>query len=323
MTLRAGIVGTGYAARVRADALLLDERSHLSAVAGRDYSRAVDFARRYGIQPMDSWFDLVTADSIDLVVVSTVSALHGEVVEAALNAGKHVAVEYPLSLELAQAERLLLLAANQDLLLHVEHIELLGGLHRTMRSHLPEIGAPTYVSYRTLSPKHPAPVKWSYRQDLFGFPFCGALSRVHRLTNLFGAVASVDCCTRIDWKDDDSGYYRSILSSGRLQFTSGLIAELTYGKGENIWTACRTIDAQGTQGSLAFSGNSGTLVTADGTHAVQAAPRKGLIALDTQAVLAHLTEGVALYVKAADSVYALRVGDALRRASSQGNTVTL
>lgn len=326
MTIRVGLVGTGYAARVRAEAFREDVRSRLVAVAGRDYLRTAEFAGQYGATPFERWQVLVNSGDVDLVVVATVSALHGDVVEAALEAGKHVVVEYPLSLELSQAERSLKLAAEKGLLLHVEHIELLGGLHQAMQTYLPEIGRAHYVNYRTLNPQHPAPTKWTYCLDLFGFPFCGALSRVHRLTNLFGAVAAVECATHMvptETAETSSKYFKSILSSGRLRFENGVMAELTYGKGEQLWTARRDVEIQGSLGALCFVRNEGVLTTTTGSVPVAVAPRRGLFVKDTAAVLDYLTEGTRLYVSSEDSVYALKVGDAMRRASQSGRTVEL
>ena len=323
MVIRVGVVGTGYAAKTRVKAFEADERSQVVKVAGRNAERTIRFAEEYGLPGVDDWRSLVEDSAIDLVVVSTVSSLHGDIVQAALEASKHVVVEYPLSLDLAQAERLVLLADEQKRLLHVEHIELLGGLHRAMKAHLPRVGVPGYVNYRTINMVRPAPVKWTYRFDLFGFPFCGALSRVHRLTNLFGPVSAVDCCTRLVNREEDTDYFASVLSSARLQFESGLVAEVTYAKGEGVWAARRDMEVQGRLGALVFERNEGTLTTAKGVESIQVAPRKGLFVKDTQDVLNYLTEGTRLYVEASESLYALRVGDALRRASESGQTVRL
>ena len=215
--IRFGIVGTGSAAGARVMALQADERSHPVAVAGRDVQRAERFALKHGLKAAESWRSLVASDSVDLVVVATVSALHGEVVEAALRARKHVVVEYPLSLEIDQARRLVALAAEKNVLLHVEHIELLGGLHKAMRASLPEIGKVGYVSYRTLNPQNPASRKWTYCKTLFGFAYIGALSRVQRMVNLFGVVKQVSCCTQYV-KAEDDGWFKGVLSSARLEF---------------------------------------------------------------------------------------------------------
>ena len=321
MSIKVGVVGTGYAARSRVEALVNDQRSQPLLVTG--HCHTVKFAEKYGLQVAASWQQLVVDPRIDLVVVANVSSRHGEVVEAALQADKQVVVEYPLSLDMRQAEKLVRLAADKGLLLHVEHIELLGGLHRGMREYLPYVGVPAYVNYRTLNPQHPAPLKWTYQQGLFGFPFCGALSRVHRLTNLFDRVEKVDCCTQVIHYEPPSDYFKGILSSARLQFECGVVAEVTYGKGENLWTRRRDIEVQGDAGALVFTGNDGTVTTAEGTKTIAVTPRKGLFAKDTEMVLDHLTDHAPLYVSAVESVYALRVADALRQASQSGRTVHL
>ena len=323
MIVRVGVVGTGYAARTRTEAFAADGRSRVLKVAGRSLERTQTFAQAYGLQVAESWRSLTEDPAIDLVVVATVSSLHGDVVETALRAGKAVVVEYPLSLDLAQSRRLVELAAEKKLLLHVEHIELLGGLHVAMKAYLPWIGTARYVSYRTINIVRPAPLKWTYRFDLFGFPFCGALSRVHRLTNLFGRVRAVDCCTQVVDSEVDADYFSSVLSSARLQFASGLVAELTYGKGEGFWAARRHVEIQGSLGAFVFARNEGSLITAEGTESITVAPRKGLFVKDTQGVLDCLLEGTPLYVSAEESLYALSVGDALRRASEGGQTVYL
>lgn len=336
-SIRVGIVGTGYAAQARAKALLDDGRSQLigisrgsasshgassHGVSDHSSERAAGLAAQYGTRAVAHWQKLVEAETVDLVVICTVSALHGEIAKAALTSGKHVVVEYPLSLQVAQAEELIELAEQKRLLLHVEHIELLGGLHLAMRSHLPKIGKPSYVAYRTISPQTPAPKKWTYQQALFGFPFCGALSRVHRLTNLFGRVRQVNCQTRII-EDADGVHFRQMMSAGRLVFESGLVAEVVYGKGEGLCVYHREMEVQGDEGTLFFDRNEGTLTTTAGASAIAVEPRRGLFVKDTRGVLDYLESGVPLYVSAAESLYALRVGDALRRASISGETVSV
>ena len=330
MVIRIGIVGTGYAARARAKAIEDDGRSRLVAVASQDFRRAEQFAHAHDhlqdqvceVRAVETWRSLVLDDALDLVIVATVSSLHGDIVEAALEAGKHVVVEYPLSLDVEQAARLVALAAQKEVLLHVEHIELLGGLHRAMQAGIAKIGEVKYINYRTLNPQNPAPRKWTYNKALFGFAYFGALSRVQRLVNVLGDVSQVSCCTRYVGEGED-GWFRGVLSSARLAFVSGAVAEVTYGKGEGLWLKRREIEAQGSLGAVSFVGNDGKLVTADGERAIAVEPRKGLFKKDMDAVLSYLTEHKPLYVSAAESLYALSVADALRRASERQELVNV
>lgn len=319
--IRVGLVGTGFAAQLRADAISADARSHLVAVVGHDLEKTTQFCSPFGADTCDSWQNLIARSDLDLVIVSNISRDHGDIVEGALLAGKPVVVEYPLSLDLAQAERLVTLARDAGLLLHVEHIELLGGVHQTTKAHLSAVGQPRYVRYCTLNPQRPAPSKWTYQASLFGFPLVGALSRIHRLTNLFGPVEIVACQNFYDGGQAEVDRYTTCFCTAQLQFTSGLIAEVTYGKGESIWISVRRMEVHGSEGGLIFEGDQGRLITASGERPIEVGSRRGLFAKDTTAVLEALTQGTPLYVSPEASLYSLRVADAARRAAETGQAV--
>lgn len=320
-SIRVGLVGTGYAAKLRADAIQADPRSHLIAVASHQFDQAQAFSQPYGSDAMDQWTDLVCRPDIDLVIVATINRDHGAIAQAALQAGKHVVVEYPLALEVEAAEQLIALAQEQNRLLHVEHIELLGGLHQALLAHLPEIGIPFYLRYSTIKPEHPAPQKWTYRADLFGFPLMGALSRIHRLTHAFGPVERVQSQVHY-WAEGqrfNSDAYTGCLCMAQLCFESGLLADVTYGKGETLWQAARFLEVHGDQGALIFDRDQGTLIQADTTRSIEVGGRRGLFMKDTQMVLDHLTSpDTPLYVTPQESLYALRVADAARRSAEKG-----
>ncbi|MGF1492000.1 MAG: Gfo/Idh/MocA family protein [Microcoleaceae cyanobacterium] len=233
--LRVGIVGTGYVARTRAKVFQTDPRSQLITLVGRNSERTEAQCQEFDISPSNSWEQLVNRDDLDLVVVATVNCDHAAIVQAALSAQKHVIVEYPLALEIAEAKSLIQLAQQQGRLLHVEHIELLGGLHQAIKRVLPEIGPVFHGQYSTLSAKHPAPQKWTYQHSLFGFPLVGALSRLHRWIDLFGQVETVNCHSRF-WNTGgenstslNTDRYQACLCQAHLQFEMGPTMEIIYG----------------------------------------------------------------------------------------------
>lgn len=324
LPLRVGLVGTGYAAKLRAEALQADPRTTLVAIAGHNPEKTHGFSQTYQAEPLDSWANLVQREDLDLVVIANVNRDHGAIVRVALQAGKHVVVEYPLALDVAEAEDLVSLARTQKKLLHVEHIELLGGVHQALKANLSQIGTPFHARYVTLNPQRPAPQKWTYQPDLFGFPLMGALSRLHRLTDLFGEVKSVSCQARFWHPETSSGsHYTACICTALLQFKQGLQAEVTYGKGETIWQSARLFQVQGQSGGLVFDGDQGSFINPEGTQAIAVGGRRGLFAKDTAMVLDHLLEGSALYVTPEASVYTLRVADAARRAAMTGQTIQL
>ncbi|MBD2100516.1 Gfo/Idh/MocA family protein [Leptolyngbya sp. FACHB-261] len=316
--LRVGLVGTGYAAKVRAETLGSDSRVKLLAVSG--HQRTAEFAESFGLVAVDDWTQLVQRPDLDLVVISTVNRDHARIARAALQANKHVVLEYPLALNLAEGQQLLELATAQQRLLHVEHIELLSGIHTALRQGLPKLGQVLYIRYSDLTEKRPAPQRWSYASELFGFPLMGAVSRIHRLTDLFGPVQSVSCQSRV-WGDGE--FFNTCLTSAHLQFAQGSVAEVVYGKGEALWRSERVLEIHCKAGALLIDGETGVRRDAQGETPLELGSRRGLFARDSAAVLAHLFEGEPLYVSPQQSLYALQVADAARRAAETGETVHL
>ncbi|ESA35649.1 glycosyltransferase family 2 [Leptolyngbya sp. Heron Island J] len=321
MTIYTAIIGTGFAARKRVEALREIPQVELVAVVSRSLERAQRFGQQHQITALNSSNELWGHPQLDLIVICTVNADHGTLVQQALEHNKHVVVEYPLALNVEQAPQLVSLARDRQRMLHVEHIELLGGLHLAMKHHMAAIGKPHYVNYRTFAPQQPAPDKWSYHQKLLGFPLMAALSRIQRLTDLLGPVAHVTCQGMI--APLNSERFRRCLYSAQLQFCNGVLAELTYGKGEGLWQRSRCIEIRGDQGCLTFNGNQGCLVTAAGEQTIEAEPRQGLFQKDTLWVVDHLVTGKPLYVQPEESLYALQIAAALERAVTLGERVTM
>lgn len=304
--IQVGLIGTGFAATRRAEALQEDPRARLIAVAGHSPDSSAAFAKKFGLTPYADWRELVQAPELDLILICGINRDHGEMARAVLTADKHAVVEYPLSLDYAQGKELVALAGQRRKLLHVEHIELLGGLHQAIRRYLPEIGAVSYARYATIQPQNPAPERWTYHPQEFGFPLVAALSRVHRLTDLFGAVARVSCQNRI-WPRDNSPYYRGCLCQAQLAFENGVMAEVLYGKGDVFAWGERRFLIQGERGTLIFDGEEGVLLRGEEQKPLEVGSKRGLFLKDTQAVLDHLTDGAPLYAQLEASLYALKV----------------
>lgn len=318
--VKIGIVGTGYAAKKRAEALQTDERARLISIVGNNSERLNEFCQTYDLPAVGSWQELVKQSDLDLVFICTVNRDHGAIARAALEANKHVVVEYPLSLDPQEAAEILALAQTKGKLLHVEHIELIGGVHQAIRHYLPAIGNVFYARYATISPQRPVSRRWNYHRQTWGFPLVAALSRVHRLTDLFGRVATVNCHTRY-WDTPEAGYFTACLCNTQLSFTNGVVAEITYGKGDVFWQGYRNLEIHGDRGTLLFEGEKGTLIKDNEKTLIEVASRRGLFAKDTQMVLERLLENKPLYVKPQASLYALEVADAARQSAETSQKV--
>jgi predicted dehydrogenase len=90
---------------------------HLAAMAGTARPAALAAANRYGIEDVIDIDRLFALPAVDLVYISTPPFLHYEQSKAALAAGKHVICEKPLALTVPQADELVALARERNLLL--------------------------------------------------------------------------------------------------------------------------------------------------------------------------------------------------------------
>ena len=317
-----GIVGTGYAAKVRAEVVNVEPRASLVGVAGHTPETVAAFAQTHNTQVFPNWQALVHSNDVNVVIISNLNSEHPAIARAALFAKKHVVVEYPLAIEVSEAESLMALAKNQNCLLHVEHIELMGGVHQSLIANLPKVGTPFYARYATIVPQRPAPKKWTFNHEQFGFPLMGALSRLHRFTHIFGEVKSVSC--RVNYQQsEDPAYYSTCQCSGQFLFKNGLLLDIIYGKGEALWQPERKLEVHGDRGALIFDGDRGSHITPNGPIELDVPGRRGLFSRDTAAVLDHLLEQKPLYVTLAESLYTLKVAEAARRSAEIGQSIEL
>lgn len=317
-----GLVGTGYAAKVRAEVVNAEPRATLIGVAGHTPETVAAFAQTHHTQVFPNWQALVHSNDVNVVIISNLNSEHPAIARAALFAKKHVVVEYPLAIEVSEAESLIALAKNQNCLLHVEHIELMGGVHQSLIANLSKIGTPFYARYATIVPQRPAPKKWTFNHELFGFPLMGALSRLHRFTHIFGEVKSVSC--RVNYQQsDDPAYYSTCQCSGQFLFKNGLLLDIIYGKGEALWQPERKLEIHGDRGALIFDGDRGAHITPNGPIELDVPGRRGLFSRDTAAVLDHLLEQKPLYVTSAESLYTLKVAEAARRSAETEQSIDL
>jgi predicted dehydrogenase len=120
MTIGVGLIGYGMAGRVFHAPLI-------RATAGLELKTIVT-SREVEVAALDPAIacverveDLLADPAIDLVVIATPSATHAALAADALRAGKHVVVDKPFALSLAEARDLAALAQNVDRRLAVFH----------------------------------------------------------------------------------------------------------------------------------------------------------------------------------------------------------
>lgn len=120
-TIRAAVLGTGFFGSILANEAARHPAMTVELVADRDLSAAHLLASQLGALAVDD-VDQVTSSDVDLVFVATPNHLHAPHVLAALDAGKHVFVEKPLTITAVDAVALTAAAARTGRLLMVGHV---------------------------------------------------------------------------------------------------------------------------------------------------------------------------------------------------------
>ena len=271
--IRWGVIGVGIAGRARARALAADPRA--TPVLGyRGSPEAV------GLEAAPSAAAVIAA--VDAVAICAPDEAHPALVEAALRAGKHVVCEFPLAATARDARRLLDLARQQGTVLHVEHIELLGGAAQWLRAHAPQ---PTAGLIGFTSARASAPIA------------IGNLARVHRIMDVLGAPDAL----RIDLRAPKA-------LQGALRFGGVEIAlDFRFAPGLPRETRLRLDTPQGTVAQH------NRTITLDGTP-VALPQTGGLFAADQRHATARILDGAPPYVSEARLIAALALVEALDHA---------
>jgi scyllo-inositol 2-dehydrogenase (NADP+) len=117
-----GIVGYGYAGRVFHSYLVGRAAGlELRAVMARDPVRREQAARERGVATYGDMDSLLRDPKVELVVLATPHDTHADLAVQALQAGKHVVVDKPMAITLAEADRMVAAAREAGRVLSVFH----------------------------------------------------------------------------------------------------------------------------------------------------------------------------------------------------------
>jgi predicted dehydrogenase len=118
-----GIIGCGDVTEVKSGpAFNKVENSSLVAVMRRDGEKAKDYALRHGVS---KWYDnadkLINDKDVNAIYIATPPAFHEEYAIAAMNAGKPVYIEKPMTLDFESAKNIIKIAEEKNIKLSIAH----------------------------------------------------------------------------------------------------------------------------------------------------------------------------------------------------------
>jgi len=117
----AGLIGTGHIGRFHTKHLSQHEDWQFLGIYDRDQRRAQQIAAEFKVTAFNDFQPLIQA--VDAVFITCPTAYHYFYAHLALEAGKHVFIEKPITVTLAEGARLVALAQTKQVQIQVGHVE--------------------------------------------------------------------------------------------------------------------------------------------------------------------------------------------------------
>jgi len=148
--VRVGVIGAGSLGFHHARLLRGVPGVAFRGIFEANQERAGVVARELEVQAHPS-LDALLAE-VDAVSIVVPTPFHHQVAMAALARGKHLLIEKPITVTLAEADELLDLAERQGVLVQIGHIE---RFNRAVRAALPFVDHPLFIDSDRLAPFNP------------------------------------------------------------------------------------------------------------------------------------------------------------------------
>jgi predicted dehydrogenase len=149
-TIRTAVIGVGSLGQHHARILANHPLSELVAVVDADIKRSQKIAALYGKPALENHIDLI--GKVDAVVISVPTPFHHKVAKDLLQAGIHCLVEKPFTSTVEEAQELISIAREKNLVLQVGHIERFNPAVVAAR---PYITCPKFAEVNRLGPYDP------------------------------------------------------------------------------------------------------------------------------------------------------------------------
>lgn len=146
--IRACIVGCGKIAEAHASIIKSIINAKLAATCDKEILMARQLAERYGAEAYyDDLFSMLEKEKPDVVHITTPPQSHYEIAKLCMNAGCHVFIEKPFTVNLKETKELLDLAKNKNLKITVGTDEQFSHVAIQMRRLVSEgwLGEPPYI----------------------------------------------------------------------------------------------------------------------------------------------------------------------------------
>ncbi|PWC08342.1 Gfo/Idh/MocA family protein [Mycetocola zhujimingii] len=262
-----GVIGAGVISDAYLKNLTAFPDLEVLFVADLDTDRARDRAEAYGIAAWGTVAELLAVDEIEIVVNLTIPAVHAQVGQQIVAAGKHIWSEKPLALDRQSAQDLLEAAARANLRVACAPDTVLGaGIQTGMRAIARgDIGEP--LTATTLF-HVPGPEAWHPNPDFLYAPGAGPLFDmgpyyVTTLVHAFGSAVKVSAVSSQSFGTRTIGSGPRAGEAFEVGVPTHHAALISFEEGQSAQSTFSFQNALPRMGFVEISGTEGTLVLPD------------------------------------------------------------
>lgn len=228
--IKVGIIGSGGMARHHLTRFSAMETADLVAIASRNRQTGTQLAKEHKVAFIPEWSRLLEREDIDGIVICTHNDSHGEIALAALQADKHVFVEYPLASDVGEGEAALRLAEERGCVLRVSHPEAVSNTHKALKEKIGELGDLLLTSFVRLTPGRGARPEILFNLPVSGTPAHFFIYHIYPIVDFFGGAASVKKSAAYEGLREN-GQYDRFVNTLTVEFKRGGIGQWTWAGG--------------------------------------------------------------------------------------------
>jgi predicted dehydrogenase len=215
--IRIGLIGAGFMGSTHGRAYMGIPGAEVAAVVDKNFERAAGLAQEIGSRVEPEVERVFHDPSIDVIDVTLPTPFHPEFAIRAFGAGKHVIIEKPLALTLAESDRILEAAERARRFLMVAHVIRFWPEYEAIREILQsgQVGKPLIASAYRLS-NMPQWADWFRDPAQFG----GAVLdlQIHDLDFMNLIFGKPDKVGAIGYQDESGGWNHVIT---QLEYENG------------------------------------------------------------------------------------------------------
>ncbi len=208
--LKVAVIGTGHLGSIHARLWKQVENAELTGIYDVDIEKSEMLAKELNCRQFLSIEESI--EKSDALTIAAPTTLHYDIAKECIEGGKHCFIEKPITQTYEQADKLIELAKNKDLILQVGHVERFNPALQALKSYKIE---PMFIETHRLSQFKPRAIDVSVIHDLM----------IHDIDIMLWLVKSK--VTAIDANGVQVLTNTPDIANARIKFENGCVANVT------------------------------------------------------------------------------------------------